>query len=53
MTDLCLYSDRGGYGYFLFEGERDWRCLKLTSNSVDTSGAGVEIWSEVSCETWQ
>ncbi|KAK4455301.1 hypothetical protein QBC34DRAFT_374138 [Podospora aff. communis PSN243] len=53
MTDLCLYSDRGGWGYFFFEGERDWRCLRLTSNSVNLSGLGVEIWSEVSCESWE
>lgn len=47
MTDLRLYTNCGGYEHSLFDGEDGWCCLRLTSNKIDVSGLGEEIWDEV------
>ncbi|KAK4451256.1 hypothetical protein QBC34DRAFT_378580 [Podospora aff. communis PSN243] len=49
MVELCIYDDRGGYGYFLFEGQ-DWRCLRRTYQDGSRETKGLEFWDEVSCD---
>jgi hypothetical protein len=47
MLELCTW-DNDGYGWFIFEGDTDWHCLRKTfENGGDP---GEEIWDEVSCD---
>ena len=49
MLELCTW-DKDGYGWFIFEGDEDWRCLRKTFKAgEDWEPQGKEIWDEVSC----